>query len=159
MRLYYIVVRSLYYLTWPITGLYLHNSQRVRVLVVRDGQILLVKSSYGTHRWSLPGGGVDRGESYMSAAVRELAEETGLDIQREQLQLLGTARVSNNIKFPAINNTYFYLDYKGKQEPKIVRKYEIQHLEWFKRSRLPSQYSKSVTVAFDLLKTTPIKTQ
>ncbi len=79
MKLYYIIVRSIYYLTWPITGIYLHNSQRVRVLIAKDNKILLVKSSYGSQRWSLPGGGVDRGESCMSAASRELAEETGLD--------------------------------------------------------------------------------
>jgi len=55
----------------------------VAVLVfIRQGDaILLVKQNYGQQYWSLPGGVVERGESIDQAAVREVKEETGLDIQ------------------------------------------------------------------------------
>ena len=40
------------------------------------GRVLLVRHSYGSGRWMLPGGGVARGEAPLVAACRELAEET-----------------------------------------------------------------------------------
>ncbi len=42
-----------------------------------DGNVLLIKEK-GANRYSLPGGGIERDESFMEAAVRELREETKL---------------------------------------------------------------------------------
>ena len=36
-------------------------------------------------RWITPGGGIDAGESILDAAMRELAEETGIQVTPEQL--------------------------------------------------------------------------
>jgi len=48
-----------------------------RVLAFDEaGRVLLVRHSYGSGRWMLPGGGVARGEAPLVAACRELAEET-----------------------------------------------------------------------------------
>lgn len=49
------------------------------VLCVRDGAVLLVRFTGGP-RWTLPGGGIEHGEDPRDAAVREVAEETGLDV-------------------------------------------------------------------------------
>jgi 8-oxo-dGTP diphosphatase len=49
------------------------------VVCVRDGSLLLVRfSRSGT--WTLPGGGLDHGERPEDGAVREVEEETGLQI-------------------------------------------------------------------------------
>ena len=52
------------------------QKDRVRVIVYRDdGKILLVRSRFSRQEWALPGGGVNRNESYEQAAVREVLEE------------------------------------------------------------------------------------
>ncbi|AWB93410.1 NUDIX hydrolase [Aeromicrobium chenweiae] len=50
-------------------------------VVLHEGRILLTRISsvgYPAGSWTLPGGGVDHGESPHDAVVRELHEETGL---------------------------------------------------------------------------------
>lgn len=57
----------------------------VRVLVQDEaGRVLLVRHTY-LDGWYLPGGGVDAGETFEAAAVRELQEETGLVAQSRPL--------------------------------------------------------------------------
>ena len=41
------------------------------------GRVLLARQSYGTDKWVLPGGALDRGETPLEGALRELREETG----------------------------------------------------------------------------------
>lgn len=50
---------------------------RATGVVVHDGKTLLVRDK-GREKYSLPGGGIHRGEPAISAVARELFEETGL---------------------------------------------------------------------------------
>ena len=59
---------------------------RVSVIIIDENRILLVRhEKYGRTYWVLPGGGVDFGESLEEAAVREVKEETDLDITVDKL--------------------------------------------------------------------------
>lgn len=50
---------------------------RAQALVIRKDKILLVKHKLkGREFYCLPGGGVEKGESYEEAAIRELEEES-----------------------------------------------------------------------------------
>jgi len=50
-------------------------------VLLQDGCLLLVKQSVTTKRkWSLPGGRLEKGETIEHCLVRELREETGLDV-------------------------------------------------------------------------------
>ncbi len=42
-----------------------------------QGRVLLIRHSYGSGKWMLPGGGIGRGEAVLAAAIRETREETG----------------------------------------------------------------------------------
>lgn len=50
------------------------------VVTDEDGRILLIKRS-DNKLWALPGGGHDVGETIEQTAVREVKEETGLDVE------------------------------------------------------------------------------
>lgn len=50
------------------------------VAVIHEGRILLTKRE-DFEVWCLPGGGVEAGESLAQAAIREVKEETGLDVE------------------------------------------------------------------------------
>ena len=62
----------------------------VSAVVLRDidGRILVVRKR-GTSKYMLPGGKIEAGESPAEAAVRELHEEVGADLETESLSFLG----------------------------------------------------------------------
>jgi mutator protein MutT len=54
----------------------------VGAVIVQDGKVLLVKRKHEplAGQWSLPGGAVETGETLEACLVREMREETGLEI-------------------------------------------------------------------------------
>jgi 8-oxo-dGTP pyrophosphatase MutT (NUDIX family) len=56
-----------------------HSSLVVIAFDDRD-RVLLVRHSYGPRVWTLPGGGIGRGEHPEQAAVREIGEELGCEL-------------------------------------------------------------------------------
>lgn len=59
----------------------------VGAVIIKDGKILLEKrkSEPGRGKWSMPGGLVELGESISQTVVREVAEETGLEVCEPEL--------------------------------------------------------------------------
>ena len=53
------------------------------VLIEKDGQVLLGKrsGSYGAGKWGLPQGFIEFDEDFLTATIREVKEETGLDVE------------------------------------------------------------------------------
>lgn len=66
---------------------------RVSVIVITDDQkILLVRHRKGNRLyWVLPGGRLEYGETFEECAVRELKEETGLEVEVEKFCFMSEA--------------------------------------------------------------------
>ncbi len=59
---------------------------RVTAILIQAESILLVEQNVDKFRsWSLPGGGVEDGETLEDSLVREMKEETGLEVRVNEL--------------------------------------------------------------------------
>jgi|SRR4051812_10043867 mutator protein MutT len=62
---------------------------RVTGICLEDGRILLLnQDTDGPRTWSLPGGKVEDGETLAEALVREMREETGVEVETGRLLYL-----------------------------------------------------------------------
>ena len=110
------------------------QKDRVRVIVYRDdGKILLVRSRFSRQEWALPGGGVNRNESYEQAAVREVLEEIGLKIHN--LRYLGKA---NSHESYAKFSVRVFAAHASNYDIKC--NFEIMEARWLNRDYLPKEY-------------------
>lgn len=66
----------------------------VGIFVIKDGKFLvgLRNGSHGAGEWALPGGHIEPGEHFYDTARREVAEETGMQIE--------------SIRFAAVTNSF-----------------------------------------------------
>lgn len=112
-------------------SLYVNSSPAVGVVVVRDGRFLAIKRAREPWRgyWDIPGGFCDAGEHPQDAAVREMREETGL-----QVQIAGLAGIYMDT-YPfegdviSILNLYFAATVDDAQQPRLVDA-EASEIAW-----------------------------
>ena len=70
---------------------------RVTGVLVENNKILLVKQKVSENRnWSLPGGKLEQGETLEQGIIREMKEETGLDVEIIRLLYLCDVSASDN---------------------------------------------------------------
>lgn len=135
MTLYHLIGRVLH--PGALAYFKLHNrlfrQQRARVIVRNErNEILLVKTWIGHRPWSLPGGGVGRKETSLTAARRELEEEIGLRLPSEKFQYVETIRI-HDYEAPifAVTVAKDQVDF-AKCDP-----HEITHIGWYDAQDLP----------------------
>lgn len=104
-----------------------------RTLVLRDHdrEILLVRHGYAAG-WLLPGGGVERGETLVEAAVREVKEEAGIEAEGEP-QLHGM--FLNDREFPGDHVACYTM--RAFREGPFTPGYEIAETKFFPAGALP----------------------
>jgi len=108
----------------------------VGVIITRDQQVLLLRRGnvHGAGTWSTPGGHLDFGESPEQCAMREVKEETGLDIDDVAF------RAITNDVFAAEGRHYITIWMEGRYvtgEPILAAPYEASEIGWFPWDALP----------------------
>lgn len=109
------------------------------VLVINNKNEILLgkrKGAHGANMWAPPGGHLEFGESFEHCAIREVFEETGLNI--------------SNPKFLAVTSDFFDTDekhyisvfmtviYPENQTIKNKESDKVEEWLWFKLSQLPT---------------------
>ena len=118
-------------------------------IINEDGEILLQKRSEHDDIWGLPGGAVEIGESIEESAIREIKEETGLDISIEYL--IGVyskyfTEYPNGDKAQSI--CYFFKGNVTRGDLNIDKK-ETFDLKYFPKDKLPNIFVKQHTDAIE----------
>ena len=110
-------------------------------IIVNDKGQILLQSRADNDKWRLPGGCQELGERFEDTVIREVKEETNLDITEDNLELIGI--VSGNSRrneYPngdvVINNTALYCvkDYSGE----LKWDSESKNMNFFDLDNLPS---------------------
>lgn len=135
----------------PFMRFYMTNKHlRVRILLLNEyNEVLLVRSWLGHQSWSLPGGGIRRNEPPKLAAIREAAEETGLDLPEKSVKEIG--QFPNPYSSAPFTIICFAATIK-KQEPHQAqhRRLEVLDSAWFPVKQLPADCSPTVKKALKL---------
>ena len=108
------------------------------VIVNNKGEILL-QSRADRDLWGLPGGCQELGESFKNTIIREIKEETNLDVEEKNLELIDiVSGESRRNSYPngdvVINNTAFYCirQYSGElkwdEESKEMKFFDLDNL-------------------------------
>lgn len=108
------------------------------IIVNENGQILL-QSRADRDKWGLPGGCQELGERFEDTVIREIKEETNLDVKEEDLELIAVVSgESRKNEYPngdvVINNTILYCvkkysgELKWDSESKEMRFFDLDNL-------------------------------
>lgn len=108
------------------------------IIVNEQGQILL-QSRADRDKWGLPGGCQELGERFQDTIIREVKEETNLDVNEEDLELIDiVSGASRRNDYPngdvVINNTALYCirNYSGElkwdTESKEMKFFDLDNL-------------------------------
>lgn len=110
------------------------------IIVNSEGQILM-QSRADNDRWGLPGGCQEVRESFEDTIIREIKEETNLDVKKEDLELISiVSGMSRYNSYPngdvVINNTVLYCvrNYSGE----LKWNEESKKMAFFDLDNLPS---------------------
>ena len=108
------------------------------VAIIKDGRILLnLRSDTGT--WGIPGGAIELGEALEQTAVRELKEETNLEVDNLVFLHLFSGndfyfRYPNGDELYAVVALYLAQDVKGEMKIADDESYELRY---FSKDEIP----------------------
>lgn len=122
---------------------------RHKIPILQDGAAAIIENLQGeillqrrkdNDKWGLPGGCQELGERFQEVIIREIKEETNLEVKEEDLELLDIiSGLSRKKEYPngdvVINNTVLYLvkNYSGD----LIWDDESKDMKFFSLDSLP----------------------
>jgi ADP-ribose pyrophosphatase YjhB (NUDIX family) len=99
----------------------------VVIVIQQDGAVLLGRRTggFGAGNWGLPQGYVEYDEDYLTAAIREVKEETGLDVE-----IRAIINVVSNLLSPGLQTLAIVLR-AGVVGGDLRAGDDLERLEWF----------------------------
>lgn len=122
-----------FWIIYPGVYILLSNSHRARVIIYVDDEVLFVTNWLSDNKLTLPGGGIQSGEKSKAAAIREVFEETGIELKESQL-----VETALNIQVNETGIKYFVDLYSVRLPRKIIsdsKNIEILETTWAKFGR------------------------
>ena len=125
----------------PCVGVIVENS---------NGEVLLGKriGTHGANEWGLPGGKMDFGERVIDAAVREVKEETGLDVRYERI--IG---INDDLEWIADGRQYLTIIVQAsmtKGAPTVCEPDKCAEWQWYHYNNLPKHIFRPSKRGLDL---------
>lgn len=97
-----------------------------------NGEVLLMRrynTGYEDSKYEFPSGHIEKGETMVEGAMREVIQETSIIINEEDMEYFGC--VDNNVSGKHINFLYRCLKPCKKEDAKIQEPDECDDLKWF----------------------------
>lgn len=119
----------------------------VKAVLVRDGLVLLVRRAqaepFGPGVWEFPGGKLDFGETLEQALTREVAEETGLQVEAGPLLFASAPVYSPRRQLTLLH----YLCTEVQGEVRLSQEHDA--FEWASRPRMEALLAGPVIEALE----------
>ncbi len=127
----------------------------ILVILIKDNNVLFLKRAYGwgAGTYTLPGGNAELHESLTQAAIRELYEEVGIELEHENLSFVNLSHIKNaNIEYLLVS--FVATQWKGEPFNKEPEKHS--EMVWLDINNLPvnmNPYALEILNAYNNKKT------
>lgn len=107
----------------------------IGVMIFKEGKVLLGKrkGAHGAGEYAFPGGHLEHGESFSACALREVAEECGVEIAALRFQLLANVLEFLPKHYVLIG---FCADWRS-GEPQVLEPEKCEGWGWYALDQLP----------------------
>src|SRR5688572_8860856 len=110
-----------------------------RCIVLCGRNVLLIRQTYGDRRWTLPGGGLTKGESAEAAVRREVQEEVGITLD-------AVSCVGEFVSTQTYNtDTIYVFSATTPSQAYVIDRREVQEARWVAVGALPPVSEKTAT--------------
>ena len=122
------------------------KTRGVNCIVKFGDKILFVRHSYGGKKWTIPGGGAKRNESFEDAAKREVREEAGIDLNN----IIKVGEYVSNKEYKTdtvqcflskVDSSYFKID-----------NFEISDAKWATLNEIPEPHGTRLIQVLEYIK-------